>query len=175
MRRTRFANLNQRPRLVRQITNDPGIAAYAQDAHLAWAHTILYLVTGNEEYRKTPVEIIRWYRSHTDESFFPKYFSDSHIKIGKYVYTLCSAVDILRATTPKDEKLAVTQEMVDTLQKNCIYPIRKNCIEQNGYFMNQHSYAIMGYLASTILGDEVEDYKQAVEWTTVNATSGNQG
>ena len=41
--------------------------------------------------------------------------------------------------------------------------------------MNQHSYAIMGYLASTILGDEVEDYKQAVEWTTVNATSPNQG
>src|SRR3954469_23882340 len=26
MRRTRFGNLNQRPRLVRQITNDPGIA-----------------------------------------------------------------------------------------------------------------------------------------------------
>ena len=54
-------------------------------------------------------------------------------------------------------------------------PIRKNCIERNDYFMNQHSYAIMGYLASTILGDEVEDYKQAVEWTTVNATTPNQG
>ncbi len=60
-------------------------------------------------------------------------------------------------------------------RKNCIYPIRKNCIERNGYFMNQHSYAIMGYLASTILGNETEDYKQAVEWTTVNATSPNQG
>ena len=59
MRRTRFANLNQRPRLVRQITNDGGIGAFSQDAHLAWAHTILYVVTGNEEYRKTPVEIIR--------------------------------------------------------------------------------------------------------------------
>lgn len=175
MRRTRFANLKHRPRFVQKITNDGGIGAFSQDAHLAWAHTILYVVTGNEEYRKTPVEIIRWYGSRTEESFFPKYFNDSHIKIGKYVYTLCSAVDILRATTPKDEKLAVTQEMVDALQKNCIYPIRKNSIERNDYFMNQHSYAIMGYLASTILGDEVEDYKQAVEWTTVNATTPNWG
>ena len=60
--------------------------------------------------------------SRTEKSFFPQYFSDSHIKIGKYVYTLCSAVDILRATTPKDGKLAVTQEMVDALQKNCMLP-----------------------------------------------------
>ncbi|HCE45181.1 MAG TPA: hypothetical protein DET40_16705 [Lentisphaeria bacterium] len=175
MRRTQFANLNKRPRLVSQITNDGGIGAFSQDAHLAWAHTILYIVTGNEEYRKTPVEIIKWYGSRTEESFFPQYFNDSHIKIGKYVYTMCSAVDILRATTPKDEKLAVTQEMVDALQKYCIYPIRKNSIERNDYFMNQHTYAIMGYLASTILGDEVEDYKQAVEWTTVNATTPNWG
>ena len=150
-------------------------ARFAHDAQLAWAQTILYVVTGNEEYRKLPVDIIKWYGSRTEESFFPKYFNDSHIKIGKYVYTLCSAVDILRATTPKDEKLAVTQEMVDALQKNCMHPIRKNSIERKDYFMNQHSYAIMGYLASTILGDEVEDYKQAVEWTTVNATTPNQG
>ncbi|PTX94878.1 hypothetical protein DB345_11220 [Spartobacteria bacterium LR76] len=175
MRRTRFADLNCRPKLVRQITNDGGISNLAHDAHLAWVHTILYLVTGNEDYRKTPVEIIRWYGSRTDESFFPQAFPDSHIKIGKYVYTLCSAVDILRSTTPGNRQLAVTGDMVDALQKNCIYPIRKNCIERNGYFMNQHSYAIMGYLASTILGNETEDYKQAVEWTTVNATSPNQG
>ncbi|HEY8993725.1 MAG TPA: hypothetical protein VIM71_03490, partial [Lacunisphaera sp.] len=175
LRRTRFADLKQRPRLVRQITNDGDIGAFAHDAHLAWAQTILYVVTGNEAYRQTPLEIIRWYGSRTDENFFPRYFADSHIKIGKYVYTLCSAVDILRSTTPKEAQLAVTQEMVSALQQNCLLPIRKTCIQRNGYFMNQHSYAIMGYLASTILGDEIEGYKQAVEWTTVNATAANQG
>jgi len=175
MRRTRFANPNRKPARVRQIVNDGGISGFAHDAHLAWTQTILYLVTGNEEYRKLPVEIINWYGSRTEESFFPKYFTDSHIKIGKYVYTLSSAADILRATTPKDEKLAVTPAMIDALQKNCLLPIRKNCIERNDYFMNQHSYAVMGYLASTILGDEVEDYKQAVEWITVNATTPNWG
>jgi len=175
LRRTRFGDLKQRPKLVRQITNDGDIAAFAHDAQLAWGQTILYVVTGNEAYRKTPVEIIDWYGSRTKESFFPKYFPDSHIKIGKYVYTLCTAVDILRSTTPKDQQLAVTEPMVDALQKYCFRPIRQKCIQNNGYFMNQHSYAVMGYLASAILGNEVEDYRQAVEWTTVNATSANQG
>jgi len=175
MRRTRFADPQSKPARVEQIVNDGGISRFAYDAHLAWAQTILYLVTGNEEYRKLPVEIIRWYGSRTEESFFPKYFTDSHIKIGKYVYTLSSAADILRATTPKDQRLAVTPAMIDALQKNCLLPIRKNCIKRNDYFMNQHSYAVMGYLASTILGDEVEDYKRAVEWTTVNAATPNQG
>jgi hypothetical protein len=175
MRRTRFADPKRKPARVEQIVNDGGIGGFAHDAHLAWTQTILYVVTGNEEYRKIPVGIIKWYGSRTEKSFFPQHFPDSHIKIGKYVYTMCSVVDILRATTPKDETLAVTQEMVNALQKYCMHPIRKNCIERNDYFMNQHSYAIMGYLASTILGDEVEDYKQAVEWTTVNATSPNQG
>ncbi len=175
MRRTRFADPNRKPARVEQIVNDGGINGLAYDAHLAWTQTILYVVTGNEEYRKLPVEIINWYGSRTEKSFFPKYFTDSHIKIGKYVYTLASAADILRATTPKDAQLAVTPAMIDALQQYCFLPIRKNCIERNDYFMNQHSYAIMGYLASTILGDEVEDYKQVVEWTTVNATTPNQG
>jgi hypothetical protein len=175
MRRTRFADPNRKPARIEQIVDDRGISGFAHDAHLAWVQTILYVVTGNENYRKLPVEIIKWYGSRTEKSFFPKYFTDSHIKIGKYVYTLCSAADILRATTPKDARLAATPAMIDALQKNCMQPIRKNCIERNDYFMNQHSYAIMGYLASTILGDELEGYKQAVEWTTVNATTPNWG
>jgi hypothetical protein len=175
LRRTRFADLKERPKLVPQIKTDADIAAFAHDAQLAWGQTILYVVTGNEAYRKTPLKIINWYGSRTKESFFPTYFTDSHIKIGKYVYTLCTAVDILRATAPRDARLAVTEPMVDALQKYCLRPIRMNCIQNKGYFMNQHSYAIMGYLASAILGNEVEDYRQAVEWTTVNATSENQG
>ena len=175
LRRTPYAQLDRRPRLVDQITNDGGIYGYANDAQTLWAQTIIYVVTGDEAYRKRPVEIIKWYGGRTDKVFFPHAFADAHIKIGKYVYTMCSAVDILRTIEPKDKSLAVTQEMVDALSKNCIAPIRKNCIEQNYYFMNQHSYAVMGFLAGTILTDDVEGYKRAVEWTTVNATAANQG
>jgi len=175
LRRTPYAQLDRKPRFVEQITNDGGIYGYANDSQLLWTQTILYVVTGNEAYRKRPVEIIKWYGGRTDKSFFPHAFSDSHIKIGKYVYTMCTAVDILRTIEPKDRSLAVTPEMVDALLKNCIAPIRKNSIERNYYFMNQHSYAIMGFLAATILADDVDGYKRAVEWTTVNATAENQG
>lgn len=175
MRRTRFADPKRQPARVRQIVNDGGIGGFAHDAHLAWVQTILYLVTGDENHRKLPVEIINWYGSRTEESFFPRYFTDSHIKIGKYVYTLASAADILRATTPGDSGLAVTPAMIDALQRNCFLPIRENCIERNDYFMNQHSYAIMGFLASTIMADEVDGYQRAVEWTTVNSTTRNRG
>ena len=41
--------------------------------------------------------------------------------------------------------------------------------------MNQHSYGVMGFLAATILADDVDGYKCAVEWTTVNASAENQG
>lgn len=175
LRRTPFAKLDQRPRFVEQITNDGGISGYGFDAQLLWTQTILYVVTGDERYRKRPVEIIKWYGGRTNKSFFPHYFADSHIKIGKYVYTMCSAVDILRTIEPKDPSLAVTDEMIDALLTNCIAPIRKNSIERNSYFMNQHSYAIMGFLAATILANDVEGYQRAVEWTTVNATAENQG
>src|SRR2546423_13949888 len=46
LRRTPWANVDQRPRCVEQITNDVGIARFAYDAHLLWTHTILYVVTG---------------------------------------------------------------------------------------------------------------------------------
>ena len=101
LRRTPFAKLDQRPRFAEQITNDGSISNFCQDAQLLWSQTILYVVTGNEAYRKRPVEIIKWYGGRTDKSFFPKYFSDSHIKIGKYIYTMCSAVDILRTIAPE--------------------------------------------------------------------------
>lgn len=175
LRRTRYANPNQSPRHVGQIVNNGGISGFTHDAQLAWTQTILYVATGDEEYRKLPVDIIKWYGSRTGESFFPGNFADAHIKIGKPVYTMCAVADIMRYTTPQDESLAVTAEMINALQTYCMMPIRKNCIERNYYFMNQHSYAIMGYLASTIMADDLEGYKQAVEWTTVNATTENQG
>ena len=175
LRRVRYGNLRERPRLVPRITNNGGIAQFTHDSQLAWGHTVLYVVTGNEAYRKTPVEIIRWYGSRTNESFFPHGFADSHIKIGKPVFILCAAADILRSTRPVDPDLAVTKAMIGDLQTNCMMPIRKNSIEHNGYFMNQHTYAIIGYLASAILGDEAGSYRQVVEWTTVNATAPNQG
>ncbi|KAI4453159.1 dead-box atp-dependent rna helicase 47 mitochondrial [Holotrichia oblita] len=175
LRRTSYAKLDIKPKYVNQIHDDVGIYRFANDAQTAWAQAIIYIVTGNEEYRKIPLEIIKWYGARTEESFFPKAFTDSHIKIGKYVYTMCAAAEIMRYTSPMDPALAVTSEMIDNLDKYAIKPIRRGTLEHNGYFMNQHTYAIIGYMASAIMSDDMDGYCEVVEWTTVNASAKNQG
>ena len=44
-----------------KIINNGNISAFSADADVAWTHAILYVVTGNEEYRRKPVEAIKRY------------------------------------------------------------------------------------------------------------------
>lgn len=167
MRRTKYAKLDAVMKKQEQITNNTGINNFANDAQTAWVQAMLYYVTGDEQYRRIPVELINWYGGRTD--FFPEWFSDSHIKLGKYVYTFCAAAELMRSTTPKDESLAVTQEMIDKFDENCLRPISDKCLSRKDYFMNQLNYSVQGYLAESILVDDKERYADAVEMTTVNA------
>ncbi|MBQ3462707.1 MAG: hypothetical protein IJH36_06265 [Clostridia bacterium] len=166
MRRTKYADLSGELKKQEQIINNGGISSFAEDAQRAWVQAMLYFVTGNEEYRKIPVEAIKWYSERED--FFPEWFTDSHIKLGKYVNTFCEMAELMRATTPKDESLAVTDEMIKRLDENCLKPMSDKCLSQKGYFMNQHSYALQGYIAETVLAEDKERYADAVEMATVN-------
>lgn len=173
LRRSKFAGPNVRMQRCERIENNGNIAAFASDAQLAWTQAILYIVTGKEEYRKIPLELIKWYG--TRENFFPRAFPDSHIKLGKCVYTFCTAVEIMRYTIPANKELAVTNEMVENFEKSSIRPIRKTILENKGYFMNQHTYSMIGYMAAAILADDREGYEDAVEMATVNKDAPNQG
>lgn len=166
MRRTKYADLSGELKKQEQIVNNGGISSFAEDAQRAWVQAMLYFVTGNEEYRKIPVEAIKWYGDRED--FFPEWFTDSHIKLGKYVNTFCEMAELMRSTTPKDESLAVTDEMIKKLDENCLKPMSDKCLSQKGYFMNQHSYALQGYIAETVLAEDKERYADAVEMATVN-------
>lgn len=169
MRRTRYADLNGELKKQEQIVNNGGISSFADDAQRIWVQAMLYFVTGNEEYRRLPVEAIKFYGGRAD--FFPAWFSDSHIKLGKYVRTFCEAAELMRYTEPRDESLAVTDEMIQALDENCLKPISDKCLCTKTYFMNQHSYALQGYIAETVLAEDRARYEDAVEMTTVN--SGN--
>lgn len=173
LRRAKYAALDTPMRRCEQILNNGGISAFTYDAHLAWTHAIIYIVTGNEDYRRIPLELIKWYGTRTD--FFPRAFPDSHIKMGNPVYQFCAAAEIMRYTTPKNKELVVTKEMLADFEQNSIRPIRKTILENKGYFMNQHSYSMVGYLAATILADDMEGYKDAVEMATVNKDAPDQG
>ena len=161
MRRTRYADLDGELKKQEQIVNNGGITSFADDAQRIWVQAILYFVTGSEEYRKLPVEAIKFYSER--ENFFPEWFSDSHIKLGKYVRTFCEAAELMRYTEPKDDSLAVTDEMIKKLDENCLKPISDKCLSTKTYFMNQHSYALQGYIAEAVLADDYERYADAVE------------
>ena len=169
MRRTRYAALDAPLKKQEQIKNDGGISSFADDAQTIWVHSILYFVTGNEEYRKLPVEAIKWYSER--DNFFPEWFGDCHIKLGKYVRTFCEAAELMRYTEPNDKSLVVTDDMIKALDENCLKPMSDNALSRKTYFMNQHSYALQGYIAETVLANDSERYADAVEMTTVN--SGN--
>lgn len=173
LRRSKYAGLDSQMHKCERILNNGGIGAFADDAQLAWTQAILYVVTGNEAYRRIPQELIKWYGSRDD--FFPRAFPDSHIKLGKYVYVFCAAAEIMRYTLPVDKELAVTANMLTDFEQNCIRPIRRTILENKGYFMNQHTYALVGYVAGAILADDREGYEDAVEMTTVNKDAPNQG
>lgn len=173
LRRTSYAAFDAPLKHQEVIENNGGITSFCQDVQTAWTHAVLYFVTGNEEYRRIPAEVIRWYGSR--ENFFPEYFGDSHIKIGKYVNTLCTAAEIMRCTEPSDESLKITEDDIDKLYNNCLVPIVNGArLNSNSYFMNQHSYAVQGYLAASVVGDNREDYNNAIEMTTVNASITNK-
>ena len=173
LRRSKYAGRNVRMRKCERILNNGGIGAFTDDAQLAWTQAILYVVTGNESYREIPLELIKWYGSRED--FFPRAFPDSHIKLGKSVYVFCAAAEIMRYTMPVDENLIVTAEMIRDFEQNAIRPIRQTILEHKGYFMNQHTYSLVGYMAATILADDRLGYEDAVEMTTVNKDAPNQG
>lgn len=165
LKKTRYASLKTIPKFVERITDNSHIADFNVDAQTAWGHAVMYVVTGDERYIKTPCEIISHYGKVTD--FFPGGFTDSHIKLGRPVFVMCTAAEIMRSFVPH----AVTKKMIDLLCENSIGQIVHKNLKHKDYFMNQHTYSIMGYLAYAILADDRKSYEEAVEWTLVNSKS----
>lgn len=175
LRRTDYASLDKQLRLPTAIENDSGINMFRSDAETAWGQAIMYVVTGNEDYLKLPHKIMEHYASVDPDEFFKGGFTDSHIKIGKYVYTMCAAAEILRCVEPKNQELRFSPELISRVAENAIKPICMRNLHHNGYFMNQHTYAIMGTLAYSVLADDKALYDEITEWTTVNRAASNQG
>ncbi len=163
--KTEYARLDFAPRLVERIENDADIARFRADCEAAWTHMVIYYAEEDEEYLKLPKMIFDWYGER--ESFFPKYFTDCHIKLGKYVYTMCAPAAMAGGK--------IVGDFFDKLTENALKPIVEGALHYNGYFMNQHTYAIIGALAYGVLTEDFELYAEIAEWTLVNKNAENQG
>jgi len=146
------------------------------DSQGALTQAILYYVTGQNEYRRNAMRIIRTWSNMNPAGY--AYFADAHIHNGVPLSRLLMAAEIMRYS-PGDPTyaaypLAWTATDTQKLKDNLIDPMERTFFASKERFMNQHNYSLVGRLAGAIFTDNRERYDETIEWMTVNATSTRQ-
>lgn len=146
------------------------------DSQGALTQAILYYITGQNEYRRNAMRIIRTWSNMNPNGY--AYFADSHIHNGVPLSRLLMAAEIMRYSaadpTYTAYPLAWTSTDTQKLKDNLIDPMERTFFASNERFMNQHNYSLVGRLAGAIFTDNRERYDETIEWMTVNATSTRQ-
>lgn len=148
-------------------------ARFRYDAHKAYNQALMYFFTGAEVYRANALAILRVW-SHMDPAKY-KAYPDAHIHTGYELKAMTTAAEILRHTSCGNPSLAWTEEDTANFTKNLIKPVIANYMYQNGWFMNQNDYPIIGAMSGFIFMNDREGYDRRVEWFTVNGTAPNPG
>ena len=143
------------------------------DAGKAYRQALMYFFTGDEVYRANALAILRVW-SHMDPAKY-KTYPDAHIHTGYELKDMTTAAEILRYTSCENPSLAWTEEDTDNFTKNLIKPVIANYMYQNGWFMNQNDFPILGSMSGFIFMNDREGYDQRVEWFTMNSTAPNPG
>ncbi|MDF2645596.1 MAG: hypothetical protein K0Q73_1401, partial [Paenibacillus sp.] len=146
---------------------------FIADALKAYTQAILYVVTGDETYRKNAMHIIRIW-SQMDPAKYV-YFTDAHIHTGIPLNRMATAAEILRYTSTQTEELKWTDKDTADFTNNLITPVIETFQHTNYRFMNQHLYPLIGAMAGYIFTGNKDRYKEGVEWFTVNKTVVDQG
>ncbi|MUG45177.1 hypothetical protein [Paenibacillus woosongensis] len=119
--------------------NSQGInSKFIQDGLKAYTQTLMYVVTGEEVYRKNAMDIIRiWSQMDPDQY---AYFNDAHIHTGIPLNRMVTAAEILRSASYQDVSLAWTEEDTANFTNHLINPVIETFQHDNNHFMNQHLY-----------------------------------
>lgn len=148
---------------------------FIADGLRAYTQALMYYITGDEVYRYNAMRLIRIW-SRLDPAQY-RYFVDSHIHTGIPLNRMVTAAEILRYSSSEgmDADLQWTDKDTADFTANLIYPVINTFQHHNGYFMNQHLYPLLGAMSGYIFADDLDRYKEGVEWFTVNATAEDQG
>lgn len=136
------------------------------DGKRAYTQALMYVITGDEIYRSNSIRIIRIWQKMDPDKY--KYFEDAHIHTGMGLYYMIQAAEILKYTSCETKELEWTDEDNEKFITNVVNPSTATFMNFNDKFMNQHNFPLYGTLAAAIFKDDMEDYKEKVEWTTVN-------
>ncbi|HEY6914789.1 MAG TPA: alginate lyase family protein, partial [Paludibacter sp.] len=159
--------------LSNSFNSKPFNGTFIGDGLTAYTQALLYFITGDEQYRRNAMHIIRIW-SQMDTSKY-KYFSDAHIHTGIPLNRMVMAAEILRYTNCQSEDLKWTDTDTKNFVKNLITPVVDNFQYSPNRFMNQHLYPLIGAMSGYIFTGNRSRYNEAVEWYTVNSTANNQG
>ena len=146
---------------------------FIADGLKSYTQAVLYVLTGDEVYRKNALDIIRIWEQMDPAKY--EYFTDAHIHTGIPMNRMVSAAELLRYTSCADEAYPWTDADTQAFTRNLVTPVIETFQNDNNHFMNQHSYPLMGAMAGAIFMDDTALYKRSVEWFTVNATAQDQG
>ncbi|GAA1114934.1 hypothetical protein GCM10009630_10420 [Kribbella jejuensis] len=146
---------------------------FIADGLKSYTQAVLYVLTGDEVYRKNALDIIRIWEQLDPAKY--EYFTDAHIHTGIPLNRMVSAAELLRYTSCADEAYPWTDADTQAFTHNLVVPVIETFQNDNNHFMNQHNYPLMGAMAGAIFMDDTALYKRSVEWFTVNATAQDQG
>eukprot|EP01034_Spumella_vulgaris_P045309 gene45309-56435_t len=146
------------------------------DSQGALTQAILYHMTGQNEYRRNAMRILRTWSNMNPAGY--AYYPDAHIHTGVPLFRMLAAAEIMRYT-PGDPAytaypLAWTDTDTQKLKDNLIDPMERTFFASKERFMNQHLYSLIGRMAGAIFTDNRARYDETVEWMTVNASSTRQ-
>jgi hypothetical protein len=168
--------------------SQPDVAADANFTHVglryretndsfgALSQSLMWVMTGDEVYRKNAIQALRTWASMNPDGF--KYFADAHIHTGKPLSQFLMAAEIIRATEPRDDDTPGTQDGYDVvwsaeddekLLGNFAQPLVDTFLYSNERWMNQHNFGLYGRIATAIYADDADAYAKGVEWFTVNS------
>ncbi|MBV6319462.1 putative Ig domain-containing protein [Duganella violaceipulchra] len=154
--------------------NSQGVESkFIADGLKAYTQALLYYVTGDDTYRANALHIIRIW-SQMDPAQYA-YYTDAHIHSGIPLNRMVAAAEILRYTSTQTPALQWTAQDTLAFTTNLITPVIETLQHNNGYFMNQHLYPLIGAMSGYIFTGNRERYNEGVEWFTVNKTAVDQG
>lgn len=147
------------------------------DSFGALTQALMFVVTGNEVYRRNAIQGLRTW-SRLDPTKFA-YFADAHIHTGHPLYQFLMAAEIIRATAPVNDDTPGTYEGYDVvwhpeddtaLLDNFARRVVAVFTPSNTRYMNQHNFGLFARIATAIYADDAPGYAEGVEWFTVNST-----
>ncbi len=139
------------------------------DATTSANQALMYVITGNEAYRKNAINIIRKWSELRD--VYATLGSD-RIDHGAIAYKMSFAAELLKYTSTENEELRWTEHDNDMFvgMLETINPKHNRF----WHWMNQHGICNEGTMASAIFRNDLEQYKTAVVRTTVNPEGGGE-